>query len=152
MKIKNEFIGVRDWAVSCSVIVLVDTQRTAKILDFRNDQFQTFSQKRGRHPVNLSRSKYQYASNIFWQMFYNQKVLRNIWVNTVFWLFCWELFSRTDTISAVISSTCQWSLENLGPHFSCNLTSNQSKCFDHVNSDGSQLVRGIQSLTPRNKL
>jgi hypothetical protein len=80
-------------------------------------------------PVNLSRSKSQEVSNIFWQMFYNQKYLRKIWVNTVFWLFCWELFSRRDTISAVIISTCQWRLESLDPHFSCNLTSNQSKCL-----------------------
>jgi hypothetical protein len=60
---------------------------------------------------------------------YNQKFLRKIWVNTVFLLFCWELFSRTDTISAVIISTCQWSLESLDPQFSGNLTSNQSKCL-----------------------
>jgi hypothetical protein len=72
----------------------------------------------------LSRSKSQEVSNIFWQMFYNQKFQRKIWVNTVFWLFCWELFSRTDIISAVIISTWQWSLESLDPHFSCNLTSN----------------------------
>jgi hypothetical protein len=70
-------------------------------------------------PVNLSRSKSQEVSNIFWLMFYDQKFLRKIW------LFCWELFSRTDTISAVIMSTCQWSLGSLDPHFSCNLTSNQ---------------------------
>jgi hypothetical protein len=54
-------------------------------------------------PVNLSRSKSHSQnvsnSNIFWQMFYNQKVRRKIWVNTVFLLF-W-LFSRTDTILSI---------------------------------------------------
>jgi hypothetical protein len=53
------------------------------------------------------------------------------------------IFSRTDTISAVIISTCQWSLENLDPHFSCNLTSNQLKyiCWPKVTHGPAHFLR-----------
>jgi hypothetical protein len=103
------------------------------------------------------------VSNIFWQMFYNQKFIRRIWVNTVF--------------SAILLGTifadgyhfgCDYfdmpmKFGGLHPHFSCNLTStnqNASKqsawfpwqsrgiindIYDHVNSDGSQSVRAMQS-------
>jgi hypothetical protein len=91
--------------------------------------FSTFL--KNHFPVNLSRSKSQYVSNIFWQMFYNQNVLRKIWVNTVFWLpgiLLGTIFADGHHLGGDYF-TCQWSLENLDPYFSCNLTSNQSKCL-----------------------
>jgi hypothetical protein len=80
-------------------------------------------------PVNLSVR----ISNSIVQMIYNPKFLIKIWVNTVFWIAWWELFSRKDTLTTWQVINQNASKQSAWPGYHGNHEGYETT-DDHVNS------------------